>query len=110
MKLKNRSTIKKITKKDYAFKDIAILVRANNHAQPITQALPKTGIPYQFLGPSYLFNQDEIKDLISYLKFLTDPTDSVSLFRVLSMEIFNISYLRTYLFIKLYKEKKSDSI
>ncbi len=99
-------TIQKLNKKEFAFKDIAILVRANNHAQGITQALQRRGIPYQFLGPSYLFSQEEIKDLIAYLNFLTNPSDSVSLFRILSMDIFNINYLELiYLFN--YSKKKN---
>jgi DNA helicase-2/ATP-dependent DNA helicase PcrA len=81
--------IKKLSKK-YEYKDMAILVRANNHAQSITNALQRQRIPYQFLGPGYLFQQDEIKDLIAYLTFLTDLSNSVALFRVLSMDIFKI--------------------
>ncbi len=84
----------KILSKTYEYKDIAILVRANNHSQGITTALARHRIPYQFLGPGYLFQQEEVKDLIAYLKFLTDLSDSVSLFRVLSMEIFDISYIQ----------------
>lgn len=84
--------IKKISKK-YQFKDMAILVRANNHSQLITTALQRHKIPYQFLGPGYLFKQDEIKDLIAYLTFLTDLSNSVALFRVLSMDIFKIPYI-----------------
>ncbi len=83
----------KTLSKTYEYKDIAILVRANNHSQGITTALSRHRIPYQFLGPGYLFQQEEIKDLIAYLTFLTDLSDSVSLFRVLSMDIFNISYI-----------------
>jgi len=83
----------KTLSKTYEYKDIAILVRANNHSQGITIALSRHRIPYQFLGPGYLFQQEEIKDLIAYLAFLTDLSDSVSLFRVLSMQIFNISYV-----------------
>ncbi len=86
-------TIKNLTQEKYKYKDIAILVRANNHAKNITNALSRNRIPYQFLGPGYLFQQDEIKDLIAYLIFLTNLSDSISLFRVLSMEIFNISYI-----------------
>src|SRR3990167_1506019 len=78
---------------NYEYKDIAILVRANNHAQAIITALQRHRIPFQFLGPGYLFQQEEIKDLIAYLTFLTDLSDSVSLFRVLSMDIFNIPYI-----------------
>jgi len=83
----------KTLSKTYEYKDIAILVRANNHSQGITTALSRHRIPYQFLGPGYLFQKEEIKDLIAYLTFLTDLSDSVSLFRVLSMDIFNISYI-----------------
>lgn len=97
--------IQKLTKKKYEHKDIAILVRANNHAQVITQALQRRGVPYQFLGPSYLFLQDEIKDLIAYLNFLTNPSDSVSLFRVISMEIFKIPYIDLIYLFNFAKKK-----
>ena len=85
-------TIKSLSKK-YDYKDMAILVRANNHSQGITTALQRHRIPYQFLGPGYLFQQEEIKDLIAYLTFLTDLSNSVALFRVLSMDIFSIPYI-----------------
>lgn len=99
------SEIKKITKKDYDYKDIAILVRANNHAQLITVALQRHRIPYQFLGPGYLFAQEEIKDLIAYLIFLTDLSDSISLFRVLSMNIFEISYVELNFLLNFAKKR-----
>jgi len=83
----------KTLSKTYEYRDIAILVRANNHSQGITTALARHRIPYQFLGPGYLFQQEEVKDLIAYLTFLTDLSDSVSLFRVLSMDVFNISHI-----------------
>ena len=86
-------TIQKLTsgKNRYNFSDIAILVRANNHAQPITNSLQRHKIPYQFLGPSALFSQEEIKDLIAYMKVLYNLEDSISLYRVLNMDIFNIT-------------------
>jgi len=73
------------------YKDIAILVRANNHAEPFTRALSRFGVPYQFLGPGRLFKQPEIVDLISYLKVLYDFDDSVSMYRLLSLEFFDIA-------------------
>ena len=97
-------TIKNL-EKNYDYKDIAILVRANNHSQMITVALQRHRIPYQFLGPGYLFQQDEIKDLIAYLTFLTNLSDSVSLFRVLTMDIFNISYVELNYLLNFAKKK-----
>jgi DNA helicase II / ATP-dependent DNA helicase PcrA len=98
-------TINVLVKKKYSFKDIAILVRANNHSDTIISALVRKRIPYQFLGPGYLFQQEEIKDLISYLIFLTNPSDSTALFRILSMEIFGISYIELIYLFNLAKKK-----
>ena len=97
--------IKSLIKENYDYKDIAILVRANNHAQLITTALQRHGIPFQFLGPGYLFAQEEIKDLIAYLTFLTNLSDSVSLFRILSMDIFNIPYIELNYLLNFAKKK-----
>ena len=95
----------KILGESYDYKDIAILVRANNHSQSVVAALQRHKIPYQFLGPGYLFQQEEIKDLIAYLTFLTNLSDSVSLFRVLSMDIFNISYVELNYLLNFSKKK-----
>ncbi len=78
-------------KEKYSYSDIAILVRANNHADSFAKTLSQKGVPYQFLGPGILYKQPEIKDLIAYLNVLSNIEDSVSLYRVLSMNIFEIS-------------------
>ncbi len=77
-------------KYNYEFKDFAILVRANTHSEPFITALTREGIPFQFLGPGTLFRQAEIRDLVSYLKVLTNLEDNVCLYRVLCMDIFNL--------------------
>lgn len=76
--------------KEYQFSDMAILTRANNHADPFVRGLVRRGIPYQFLGPGNLFKQPEVKDLIAYLKILDNVDDSVSFYRVLLMDIFDL--------------------
>jgi len=77
-------------KSEYTWKDVALLVRANTHAEPFIRAFGRKGIPYQFLGPGQLFRQPEVKDLICYLKVLYNIHDNVSFFRVLSMDHFAI--------------------
>jgi DNA helicase II / ATP-dependent DNA helicase PcrA len=79
------------SRKDLSFKDFAILVRANSHAEPFIKGMDRAGIPYQFLGPSQLFHQPEVKDLIAYLKFLNNLGEDPSFARILSMEYFDIS-------------------
>ncbi len=83
--------IKELMKKEsYNLQDFAILVRANNHSEPFIRAFERNKIPYQFLGPGQLFRQEEIKDLIAYLRVLYNFEDNVSLYRVLSMGHFEI--------------------
>ncbi len=81
--------VKKIKEYKGDYKDIAILVRANAHAEPFVRALSRAGIPYQFLGPGQLFRQPEVKDLIAYLKVLYNYEDNVAMYRLLSMDIFD---------------------
>lgn len=79
--------IQELTSKQKNYKDIAILVRANDHSGAFARALERLKIPYQFLGPGQLFRQEEIKDLIAYLKVLYNFEDSASLYRVLTMAL-----------------------
>ncbi len=84
--------INELTKHEsHQYRDFAILVRANAHADAFTRALSRHGVPYQFLGPGQLFHQPEIKDLIAYLKVLANFEDSVSFYRVLTMDYFSLS-------------------
>ncbi len=89
----------------YRYKDFAILVRANDHAESFIRSLERARVPYQFLGPGRLFHQEEIKDLIAYLKVLYNFEDSASLYRVLNMPIFGLDSVEIAALINLSKRK-----
>ena len=93
----------------FNYGDIAILVRANNHSEPFIRAFQRNAIPYQFLGPGRLFRQPEIIDLISYLKVLYDFEDSVSFYRLLSIDYFGIAS-RDLIYIGNYAKKYNLSL
>lgn len=84
------SHIEQLAKKR-PYRDFAILLRANSTSVPFMRELARRGVPYQFLGPGFLFRQPEIKDLIAYLKILTNLDDSTSLYRVLSMDVLELN-------------------
>ncbi len=92
-------------KKQYRYNDFAILVRANDHAQPFIRALERKRIPFQFLGPGKLFHQEEIKDLIAYLKALCNFEDSTSIYRVINMPIFGLNGVEVATLLNLAKKK-----
>lgn len=93
----------------YSWKDVAILVRANAHAEPFVRAFVRLGIPFQFLGPGQLFRQPEVKDLIAYLQVLQNFEDNVALFRVLSMEHFALA-ARDLSAISIFGRKQNMSL
>ncbi len=99
----------KTKEKKYSWRDFAILVRANSHADSFVRAFSRHGIPFQFLGPGQLFRQPEIKDLISYLSVLANFEDNVAFFRVLSMEYFDLS-MRDIAAIANFSKKYSLSL
>lgn len=105
------NTLKK--SKKYSFKDFAILVRANDQAMPFINLLEKNKMPYQFLGPGQLFHQEEIKDLIAYLKILYNTEDSSSFYRILALPLFGIpgiDIVRLFTFAKKKNVALLDSL
>ena len=71
--------------------DFAILVRSNRAADPFLRALNVAGVPWQFSGASRLFAREESKMLLSCLKALADPDDSLSWYHVASSPLYRCS-------------------
>ncbi|MBU0619317.1 ATP-dependent helicase [Patescibacteria group bacterium] len=83
--------IKKLTTQTYNYGDIAILVRANNHAEPFVRALKRQAIPWQFLGPGQLLRQEEVKNLIAYLQLLNNFEDDIAFYKLATMTVFKFN-------------------
>ncbi|HET7645713.1 MAG TPA: ATP-dependent DNA helicase [Candidatus Limnocylindria bacterium] len=71
--------------------DHAILVRGNRDADPYLRALNMAHIPWRFSGTAGLYRQPEVRVLISFLRALNDPDDSVSLYDLATSEIFGLA-------------------
>jgi DNA helicase-2/ATP-dependent DNA helicase PcrA len=61
-------------------RDVAILVRSNGDADPFERALNVKGIPHRFSGSRGLYAREEVRLLVSFLRTLANPDDSVSVF------------------------------
>lgn len=79
-------------KKKFKNNDFAILVRANNHAEPFIQALKVNGLPYAFSGATGLFSFSEIKMLVSFLKSLVYDDDNLSFYQLATSELYGIPH------------------
>lgn len=73
------------------FSDIALLIRSNNLANPFIDEFKYLNIPYQVKNPKGLFSLEEIKDLISVVKFSSNLSDNIALLRILKMDVFKFS-------------------
>ena len=68
----------------------AILVRGNREADGYLRALNMARIPWRFSGTAGLYRQPEVRVLISFLRAVNDPDDSVSLYDLATSEIFGL--------------------
>ncbi|MDI6751824.1 MAG: ATP-dependent DNA helicase [bacterium] len=71
-------------------KDFAILVRSNSAADPFIRSLNMLGIPSYFSGSSGLYSQEDVKLLVSFLRVLNDPDDTLSLYYLASSPIYQM--------------------
>lgn len=70
-------------------KDCCILYRSATHAHEFEKALRQVGIPYIREEKKGFFERPEIKDMISFLSYLMDPTDDVSLLSLAQSPVFS---------------------
>lgn len=76
---------------DVQWNDFAILVRSNNAGMDFAQALERHRVPYQFLALSGLYTKPVILDMLAFLRVIDNPFDSPSLYRLLTLELFDVA-------------------
>ena len=69
---------------DLSYDNFGILVRTNSLTTAIEDALLMEGIPYAVSGGQSFFQRKEIKDIIAYLRVITNPDDDISLLRIIN--------------------------
>jgi DNA helicase II / ATP-dependent DNA helicase PcrA len=63
---------------------VAVLYRLNSQSRLIEEAMRRYQLPYQVVGGFSFYERAEIKDMISYLKLINNPQDSIALLRVVN--------------------------
>jgi DNA helicase II / ATP-dependent DNA helicase PcrA len=71
--------------------DHAILVRGNRDADSYLRALNLARIPWRFSGTAGLYRQPEVRLLISFLRAVNDPEDSISVYDLATSEVFGLA-------------------
>ena len=73
-----------VAQKEYTFKDCAILYRTNAQSNIIERSFAKSGIPYRMLGGLRFNDRKEIRDVVAYLQFIVNPSDSERMKRIIN--------------------------
>ena len=68
----------------YNYRDIAILYRTNAQSRTLEEALRKRNILYRIYGGLSFYQRKEIKDIISYLRLITNPADEEAFKRIVN--------------------------
>ena len=66
------------------YQQFAILYRSNFQSRSYEKALRDHSIPYQITGGTAFFERQEIKDIMAYLRLLTNPDDDRALLRIIN--------------------------
>jgi superfamily I DNA/RNA helicase len=64
--------------------DFAVLYRTNLQAKPIEETLRAANIPYRVIGGQSYFDRKEVADAVAYLRVIINPSDEVSLRRIVN--------------------------
>lgn len=74
-----------LQRKGYSLGDVAILYRTNFQSRVIEEALLQQGMPYKLVGGFRFYERKEVKDVLSYARYINNPKDDVSLFRIINV-------------------------
>jgi DNA helicase II / ATP-dependent DNA helicase PcrA len=78
--------IKELTRDNkYKFADIAILYRTNAQSRVMEEVLLKSNIEYSIVGGTKFYDRKEIKDMLAYLRLISNPDDDISLRRIINV-------------------------
>ncbi len=81
-----RDTImNRLSGRGLSYHDFAILYRTHAQSRVIEDSLRRAGIPYDIVGGVRFYERAEVKDVLAYLRVVDNPSDSVSLKRIINV-------------------------
>lgn len=76
--------IAEILKGERDYRDFAVLYRTNAQSRVLEEKMVSNSIPYRLLGGTRFYERKEIKDLLAYLRVISNPQDDIALQRIIN--------------------------
>jgi ATP-dependent DNA helicase UvrD/PcrA len=70
---------------DWGYADMAVLYRTNSQSRALEEAFRRAGIPYRLIGAISFYDRREVKDLLAYLRLLTNAADDEAFLRAVAV-------------------------
>ncbi|WP_027417420.1 DNA helicase PcrA [Aneurinibacillus terranovensis] len=77
--------IQKAVRTGRRYRDFAVLYRTNAQSRVVEEVFVKSGIPYTMVGGTKFYDRKEIKDMLAYLRLISNPDDDLSLTRIINV-------------------------
>jgi len=78
-------TVKSLVGEGYSPKEIAVLYRTNAQSRALEDVFKLGSLPYQIIGGVRFYERMEVRDILAYCKLLANPSDDVSLKRIINV-------------------------
>ena len=69
----------------YPYQNVAVFYRTNSQSRLLEDALRRENIPYKIYGTTKFYDRMEIKDIVAYLRVIANPSDDVSVRRIVNV-------------------------
>ncbi|PZR58978.1 MAG: ATP-dependent DNA helicase PcrA [Candidatus Meridianibacter frigidus] len=77
--------IKDAVREGAAYRDFLVLYRTNAQSRVFEEAMISEGIPYRVVGGVGFYARQEIKDIVSYLRYILNPSDALAFKRIVNV-------------------------
>ncbi len=103
------SVISNIKKLNLSLNKVAIMYRVNSQSRSFEVACNRENINYKLIGSVKFYERKEIKDILSFLRVISNPADNISLERIINLPARGISS-KTFSTLSNLAENKNTSI
>jgi len=76
--------LRELSSQGYRLSDVAVFYRTHAQSRVIEESLRSANIGYRIVGGMRFYDRAEVKDLLAYLRVMSNPADDMSLLRIIN--------------------------
>jgi len=93
-----------------SYNDFVVLYRTNAQSRAIEEAFLDAAMPYRVIGGVRFYERREIKDFLAWLRFVQNPSDEISLGRIINLPSRGIGNVTLSKWTKIARENNADFV